>query len=136
MRYLWKALSLISGLLVVLFSIPTAIAMRVHLWLCRKADPNYNPFAEMMKNMTAAKADGDAEQMGKALADMMRAMVPAVVDGAKASVDKVMEKHNRPFAWAESPGLPVVNPVPPRIPNMPATPTPPSHQTSGRCCGK
>lgn len=141
MRYVWKSLSLISAVLLVCLSIPTGIMMRLHMWLCKKANPDYDPFRAALDKLFAANPSPPkpgpktAEEMGNAIAEMMKAMAPAVVEGAKSSVDKVMEKH-RPFAWAEPPAAPTVNPVLPRVPGLPTIPTPPSHQTSGPCCCK
>lgn len=126
MRYVWKFLSLITAVLLTICAVPTALIARLHLWLCRKANPEFDAMATLL---TKAR-NQDPNEVGNAIAEMMKAMHPDVVADAKAAADKVVKERTRPFAWEpETNSLPVINPVIPRVPNLP--PVPPTAQS---CC--
>lgn len=132
MRYVWKFLSLISGLVLCLFAFPTALIARVHMWLCRKGNPELDAMASFLNNVNKK----DPKEMGEAIAEMMKAMHPELVAEAKVAADAAVDRHTRPFAWGREPtGLPVINPVIPRVPGIPPVPAG-VPAAPGHCCSK
>lgn len=134
MRYVWKILSLITAFFLLLFGIPTVLLSKLHMWLCRKGDPDFDALSTLLKNVSE-KDRKDPEAVGKAVAEMMKVMHPELVEEAKEAADEAVKKHtNRPsFQWGKEPNvawsnvpdpLPVINPIIPRVPNMPPQPVP------------
>jgi hypothetical protein len=119
MRYFWKFLSLITVVLFTMVAIPMAVIASIHMWICRKANPDFDAISTMF-GKTDKEGHKCPEAMGHAMAEMIKAMHPDLIAAAKAAADKTADEHRRPFAWEpEASSLPAINPIIPRVPNMP-----------------
>lgn len=139
MKYVWKCLSLITLLATFVVAVPLALlghglvwvakqVATLHMAVARRANPN--PVVDaIMDNVQKLRANpNDPEAMGKAIAEMMKAMNPEVVAGAKAAADRAVGR----AAWQpEPPPATTISPVLARNPNLPPLPVMPATPT---CC--
>ncbi len=111
MRYVWKFLSLISGLFLLLIGIPMGFIFHIHAWLCRKSNPDLKIISD--------NAD-KTQEISNAVVEIMNKLHPELVNDAKKSVSSIAQKNTLPPAWEkETPSSPIVNPIIPRILNTP-----------------
>ena len=90
MRYFWKLLSRVTGLLLVGFTLPTLAMTRIHLWVCMRANPTYTPVELALSQFSTIPGcpgpQFDHKKMGETVAEMMRAANPELVDKVRKMV--------------------------------------------------